>query len=106
MAFIIMLTWIGERVKRSVFSLAAIVTTWRTVRSEILFGAVGVAAVGVAADPSPPLSNTYAPPKEDFIMVSSFIEHSYIGYLPSRVISFSRVALLCEDSIKSVKVRR
>lgn len=46
-----------------------IVTTWRTVRSGTPPGVVGVAAV-VAADPSPPLSNTYAPPKENFTMVS------------------------------------
>nr|XP_012220211.1 PREDICTED: uncharacterized protein LOC105670991 isoform X3 [Linepithema humile] len=44
-----------------------IVTTWRTVRSETPLGVVGVVAV-VAADPSPPLSNTYAPPKADFTM--------------------------------------
>jgi len=45
------------------------VTTWRTARSETPLGVVGVAAV-VAADPSPPLSNTYAPPRAGFTMVS------------------------------------
>lgn len=46
-----------------------IVTTWRTARSGTPPGVVGVAAA-VAADPSPPLSNTYAPPRENFTMVS------------------------------------
>ncbi|KAL6423594.1 hypothetical protein ACFW04_010257 [Cataglyphis niger] len=47
--------------------LTRIVTPWRTARSGTPPGVVGVAAV-VAADPSPPLSNTYAPPREDFTM--------------------------------------
>jgi hypothetical protein len=45
-------------------------TTWRTVRSATFSGAVGVAA-GVAADPSPPLSSTYASPKRNVTMVST-----------------------------------
>lgn len=48
---------------------SGIVTTWRTDRNETPLGAVGVAAV-VAASLSPPLSNTYAPPRAGFTMVS------------------------------------
>lgn len=66
-----------------------IVTTWRTARNGTLFGVVGVAAV-VAADPSPPLSNTYAPPKEDFTMVSCTPSMYIIVF---HIISFPRVAL-------------
>lgn len=60
-------------------------TTWRTARSETPLGVVGVAAV-VAADPSPPLSNTYVPPRAGFTMVSRISSMFITAPLLARVI--------------------